>query len=135
VRLDLALQHQRPARGPSIRDLLDQPHRQSAEESGVIFSRFAAEMAMGAPEALLIVAERPETVWGAARLPEQPDSGVGPPAPALPTLGEAMLWAEPDGVRRARAIVVLIPRLPEQFQLAAAGGATAPTAPAAPEAP
>ena len=50
---------------------------------------------------------------------------LGPPAPVTPTLGEAMLSSvatnAADPVRR-RAVVALLPRLPDRFRLAADAG-------------
>lgn len=59
----------------------------------------------------------PEPFRGEARI-----VAAGPAGPRLPTLGEAMLMssrqASPEGPKRTtRAVVVLIPRLPEEYRL------------------
>lgn len=142
VRVDLALQHQGLARPRSLRELVDRPQRTRIEHEGVVFSRFVLELGLGADEALLIVPERPEADWGddpdapAATGSASPDAITGPPAPRLPTLGDAMLWSDagagpgsgPGAVQGAaggaprpvRVIIALIPRLPEKLELAAA---------------
>lgn len=137
VRVDLALQHQPPARAPSLRDLVDRPQPRRVEEAGVVFSRFVLELGLSGDEAILIVPERPEVDWSAARAAGTAgaqDGGegglqpAGPPAPRLPTLGEAMLWSDggaaPAGGegrdRGVRVIIALIPRLPDELELAGA---------------
>ena len=120
VRLDLAVQHQSRPKPPSLRDLVDQPQRPPVEAEGVVFSRFVAEAALGPTDALLIVPERPGVIWGEPPKPDEPATAAGPPAPALPSLGEAMLWQEPGAAGAMRIVVVLIPRLPDRFELAAA---------------
>lgn len=129
VRVDLALQHQGPARSRSLRELVDRPQRTPLEQDGVVFSRFVLELGLAGDEALLIVPERPEAEWGkasAAPAAVEADSAglAGPPAPRLPTLGDAMLWSDPGdapgAARPVRVIIALIPRLPEKLELAAA---------------
>ncbi len=120
VRLDLAIQHQGPAPAPSLRALVDRPERRAPEAAGVVFSRFVLETVLDDRRALLIVPERPDVVWGAPPAPqEDPAPRAGPPAPHLPSLGEAMLWSDPADGRRMRAIIALIPRLPDNVELAA----------------
>lgn len=138
VRVDLALQHQPPARARSLRELVDRPGHTPIEQAGVVFSRFVLELGLSGEEALLIVPERPEVVWGEGaaaagtsgptEVEGPPALPVGPPAPRLPTLGEAMLWSDagdlnPRGARPVRVIIALIPRLPERLELAAAPNA------------
>ena len=128
VRVDLAVQHQGPVRSRSLRELVDRPQRTPIEEAGVVFSRFVLELGLGGDEALLIVPERPEADWsgGSASSADDPapapgGSGLaGPPAPRLPTLGEAMLWSDAGAARPVRVIIALIPRLPDRLELAAA---------------
>src|SRR5690606_1269472 len=134
--VDLALQHQPPARARSLRELVDRPRQTPIEQAGVVFSRFVLELGLNGDEALLIVPERPEVVWGegqaaadagAAAAEGPPPLPVGPPAPRLPTLGEAMLWSDagdsPRAARPVRVIIALIPRLPERLELVAAPSA------------
>src|SRR5690606_21226998 len=47
-RVDLALQHQGPARPRSLRELVDTPQRALIEQEGVVFSRFVLEMGLPA---------------------------------------------------------------------------------------
>ena len=77
--------------------------------------------------ALVIVPEDPEVDWR-ADAEGRPESGldpdaaralVGPRMPKAPTLGELMLTslALPESVGDARVVVVLVPRVPERFNL------------------
>jgi hypothetical protein len=73
--------------------------------------------------ALLIVPESPDVRW--SDVPADAPSGdernpvFGPSTPAYPTIGSAMLMSSPAqlGVSVNKAIVVLIPRIPERFEL------------------
>lgn len=122
VRLDLALQHQGRARAPSLRDLVDRPPRPPVEAEGVVFSRFVLETALDGGAALLILPERPGARWGEDPTDPEPDAlgPAGPPGPTLPSLGEAMLRQDPAAGSPMRIMLVLIPRLPDDFELAAA---------------
>jgi hypothetical protein len=73
--------------------------------------------------ALLIVPESPSVRWS---LVPEPDAAVddaevsfGPSTPAYPTIGSVMLTNSPAnlGATVNKAIIVLIPRLPERFEL------------------
>jgi hypothetical protein len=106
------------------------------EDQGLVLSRLVLSLTLDGSEALVIVPERPETEWGtiASGEPVAPvaDRGIfGPAAPRGVTLGEAMLSAEPGLARAAggaiegsglprrpaKAMIVLVPRVPERFEL------------------
>ena len=78
-------------------------------------------MDVGAGDALLVVPERPGVSW--ADTPEiDPDAEIPVgPAPTYPTLGGVMLTSSPSGIGRSvnKAIIVLIPRVPDRFELTA----------------
>ncbi len=74
----------------------------------------------GGLDAVLIVPDRPSEDWTRPKTPEE--SETGPELDLPPSLGEAMLSApavkSASGVvPRSRAVIVLIPRLPERFEL------------------
>lgn len=123
LRVELAPQHIPADRGAPRLDLAVGPRRQLRPESeGLVLGRLGASLAMRGGEALLLVPESPEVDWNAPPPDPQaePDTSAGtPPPPPLLTVGEAMLAAAPDPAtrRRVRAIVVLIPRVPERFEL------------------
>lgn len=102
------------------------------EDQGLVLSRLVLAMTLDGSEALLIVPDRPESDWQATATgsppPPAPPQGVfGPPSPTGVTLGEAMLASEPasrPGAAGAstprgpaKAIIVLVPRVREQFEL------------------
>lgn len=113
LHLELAVQLERRDAVPSIMDL---PALQSELEAGVVFPRLAGTLRLAPDTALVIVPVEPE--FG-----EQTEHQIGPPEPATPTLGEAMLTSlQPNTIApaRRRAIVVFLPRLPERFRVAGA---------------
>lgn len=78
-------------------------------------------MDVGPRDALLVVPERPGLRWSdAPEISPDADSPVGP-TPTYPTLGAAMLTSSPAGLGRSvnKAIIVLIPRIPDRFELTA----------------
>lgn len=95
------------------------------EHQGRMFEELQAGLSidtrLGQPDAILIIPDRPDSDW---TKPTDPDLGSGQdgdsgPNPELPpTLGETML-AVPAAKEspRARAVIILIPRLPERFEL------------------
>ncbi len=121
MHLELAVQLERR---DSVGSPFELPAMASELEAGVIFPRLRSTMLVPGDTALVIVpmADRPVPAGPAqggapTPLPE------GPPVPLVPTLGEAMLTSAVPGaiepVRR-RAVIVLLPRLPERFRLSAA---------------
>ena len=93
-------------------------------EQGENFAELTSGFLMQPGEALVLVPVQPgfdpESVLGA-----EPKVDAGPPVPAVPTVGEAMLTSvELGGVTpvRRRAIIVLIARLPSEFRLLSLSG-------------
>ena len=72
----------------------------------------------GEPDAIVIVPDRPDADWTRHRDPLADDSDSGPSPELPPTLGETMLAvpATKDSPR-SRAVIILIPRLPQRFEL------------------
>ena len=88
---------------------------------GVLFPGLSARFTMQPGEALVLVPVGP-SFDASAVLESAEGDAVGPPVPAAPTVGEAMLTSvELGGVVpvRRRALVVLLPRLPKEFRLLA----------------
>lgn len=89
------------------------------------FDRLRLRVDASGDSAIVIVAERPGADWSAAASsrPETEAEGIpsdyGPRFPAPPSLGELMLTnrALPDSMGDARIIVILVPRVPERFEL------------------
>jgi hypothetical protein len=107
--------------------LLDQaPVQPRSGVRGIPFDRLLLGLVSSGSDAIVIVPEDPEVDWNAER-DERPDGArrsdasvaFGPQAPAVPTLGELMLTslALPESVGDARVVVVLVPRVPERFEL------------------
>ena len=126
MHLELAVQLERRA---AVGSPFELPAMQSELEAGVVFPRLRATMRVPSDTALVIVPMAEHTTASVAAEAE-PEPGLapepiaeGPPVPLTPTLGEAMLTSAVPGaiepVRR-RAVVVLLPRLPERFRLSAA---------------
>ena len=124
MHLELAVQLERR---DSVGSPLELPALASELEAGVLFPRLRATMLVPADTALVIL-PMPERdgLLVPSTDPENQTPAIpeGPPVPLTPTLGEAMLTSAAAGtidpVRR-RAIVVLLPRLPERFRLSSAG--------------
>lgn len=120
VHIDLAPQHVPDER--HARPALAGP-RPTLPEQGLVLSRFAVSFTMRGGEALLLVPETTTADWSApapAPAPDQPPVGpVGPAVASPPTVGEALLATEKDEKTgaRTRAIIVLIARAPERFEL------------------
>ncbi len=94
----------------------------SRPDLGSAFTELLSRVSLREGEACLIVPESPGVDWAEERpetSAEAPVQGFGPPSPAIPTLGEAMLSsaAFPDGGRRLRVVLVLVPHVPDRFQL------------------
>jgi hypothetical protein len=126
LRVDLTLQHV-PQTMPFLPgfDALDAPSRLPAEMRGEVFTELTANMTLDPGYAYLIIPEDPMHTWtssGAMRPAAWFDWGeiAGPPAPPLPTLGEALLTTmgmANTRDRELRAIVMLVPRTPDRFAL------------------
>ncbi len=119
LRLEIAPQHvpilsdrERLAREAGLHE------RPSGEDEGVVFRRLTVALSLREGEAYLIVPESPSVEWGGPG-PGVPGPDVGPPASGIPSLGEAMLTTWRAGRIDARAIVALVPRVPESFRLIA----------------
>lgn len=144
LRLDLALQHVVATRwraNPELTAALALPPART--EEGLVFGRLVAELTCRGQEALVIVPERPGVVWAEAGGSESsgadgagsagdasPTAEVGPPLPRPPTIGELLLagGALESPTVSSRAMVILIPHVPERFTLTG-HGAPAGTAP------
>lgn len=128
LRADLALQHV-PRTGASMVgvDAISLSRRLASEAKGSVMTDLTANMALEPGYAYLIVPEDPARTWLAGgSMPRMSmfDWGelAGPPAPPMPTIGEALLTAAPLQAGRTdlRAVVILIPRTPTQFNLLSA---------------
>lgn len=125
LRLELAPQHAESIT-PEARIEMDtglRP-RPRIEDEGMVFTRLVLEMIAVEGEALLIVPESRDAEWGTVPSGDLslPPPQSGPPLVRPPTLGEAMLSLPAvDAARGARAIVVLVPKTPERFQLIRGG--------------
>jgi hypothetical protein len=127
MRLDLAFQFEddQSRRDPFSRGLSAQPT--SLLQHGEIFDDLTVHVELQEGWAYLLVPEDPANEWDARGLavPEnQYDWGevFGPPAPPVPTLGEALLTTLGAPSRQLprrdyRAVVLLIPRVPEVYRL------------------
>jgi hypothetical protein len=121
LRLELAPQHAEFVT-PETRIEVDTGLRPRlrTEDEGMIFTRLVLEMIAVEGEALLIVPEPPHVDWTVVLSGDaaSPPPQAGPPIIPTPTLGEAMLSIPAvDAARGARAIIVLVPRTPERFEL------------------
>lgn len=90
---------------------------------GTQLRHLAAGVSMRDGDALLIVPGPSGAAWRAdGEHAAAPSDATGPAPPTLPTLGELMLGSDPDPRtgRRARVVLVLVPRVPGEFRLSAA---------------
>lgn len=92
----------------------------SIEPDDKLAVRAPGSTARGDPDAILIIPEEPAADWRRAR--DANEAGDQPQMEYPPTLGEAMLSVPPmrtssGVVPRSRAVIILIPRLPEKFEL------------------
>lgn len=123
LRVDLTLQHAASAPGMGVNAFATM-RRLAPEDSGSIFTELTINTALDPGYAYLIVPEDPSRAWttaGALSNRHWYDWGeiAGPPAPALPTPGEALLTSLSGrlGDEPLRAVVMLVPRTPERFSL------------------
>lgn len=118
-----------------IEDALRPQLRRPIDEDGLPLNSLKASFELTRGQSLLLIPEYPETNWAKdARLPnyvemepekgaeaaeaDQVARGIGPVAPDVPTLGHALLSDALFGLKpKRRAILVLVPRLPEEFRL------------------
>lgn len=121
LRVDLTVQHAPVA---PTRGALGDIGRIAPEEGGDIFENLTVNAAFEPGYAYLIVPEDPARVWTTAGAissgrPIGWGEVAGPPAPPMPTPGEALLTALSSrlGDRPMRAVVMLVPRTPERFSL------------------
>lgn len=118
-----------------IEDALRPSLRRPLDQDGLALSSLSASFELTRGQSLLIVPEYPDTDWAHdARLPNyiekepektaeeaeanQTATGTGPVPPDVPTLGHALLSDALFGLApKRRAILVLVPRLPQEFRL------------------
>lgn len=123
MHVEMAVQLQKLHQRPKTSGLSIDASRPITEQ-GEIFGELTCGFLMQPGEALVLVPVGPG-FDPASVLDDQPMAGAGPPMPAVPTVGEAMLTSvELGGVTpvRRRAIIVLIARLPAEFRLLSASG-------------
>lgn len=135
IRVELVPQHVEP-NATKRRDLAALESRPwSIEDEGLVFTRLRAGWSADGRVAYLIVPESPATDWAkvseraerstAAREREQniaEATRVGPFAGSIPSVGEAMLTSalsDPEGKIGKRIVIVIVPRLPEKYDLIA----------------
>ncbi|MBX3361991.1 MAG: hypothetical protein KF912_02390 [Phycisphaeraceae bacterium] len=135
IRVELVPQHVEP-NATKRRELAALESRPwSIEDDGLVFTRLRAGWSADGRVAYLIVPESPATDWtkvseraersAAAREREQniaEATRVGPFAGTIPSVGEAMLTSalsDPDGKIGKRIVIVIVPRLPEKYDLIA----------------
>lgn len=123
LQVEMAIQLQRLHQRPSASGLSIDATRPITEQ-GEIFGELTSEFLMEPGEALVLVPIEPGFDPKSV-LEAMPTPDAGPPMPAVPTVGEAMLTSvELGGVTpvRRRAIIVLIARLPSEFRLLSQSG-------------
>lgn len=122
LQVEMAVQLQRVDQRPTTHDLAIDASRPMLEQ-GEVFGELTSGFLMRPGEALVIVPIEPGFDPELEAEAAAPDAG--PPMPAVPTVGEAMLTSvELGGVTpvRRRAIIVLIARLPSEFRLLSVSG-------------
>lgn len=89
----------------------------AAEDEGMVFTRFVAEMIAVKGQALVIVTDSPGTDWN-ARVEDETELVILPAA-TLPTLGRSLLSDPGAGEYRSgvKVVLVLTPRIPEHYEL------------------
>jgi len=118
-----------------IEDALRPQLRRPLDEDGLPLKSLSASFELTRGQSLLLVPEYPDTDWVRdARLPnyiekepektaeaaeeDQTAKGTGPIPPDVPTLGHALLSDALFGLKpKRRAVLVLVPRLPQEFRL------------------
>jgi len=127
IRADLALQHV-PANDVRLHtaDPMAVTRRIAAEARGSVLTELTANAQLEPGYAYLIVPEDPSRTWlaGGSMTPAPLFNWgeiAGPPAPPMPTIGQALLTGAPLHAGRAdlRAVVILVPRVPTEFTLLA----------------
>jgi hypothetical protein len=118
LRMELVPQFEAAASERSRLQLMARDHDERVDFptllAGVSIEKLADE-----PDAILIVPDAPAADWTKQ---DQEPTETGPEMDLPPTLGEAMLAALPartekGATSRSRAVIILIPRLPDRFEL------------------
>lgn len=127
LRVDMTLQHA-PTSADALLETFGSARRLSAVQRGSVFRELTANMTLEPGYAYLIVPEDPARAWTTAGAMSSRDwrgwgEIAGPPAPLLPTPGEALLTSLSSGLGDTplRAIVMLVPRTPDRFSLLPGG--------------
>jgi hypothetical protein len=125
VRIELAPQHVARSQPPAT---LNPPRPATAAAAGHVFDALVVTFAASEPgEAILLVPEGPLVRWAVeasdANLPPATDP-PGPRFPRAPTPGELLLAGGPvdEPAVASRALVLLVPRVPERYSLFAPAG-------------
>lgn len=135
LRLELMPQHVEPDAAKRREMAAIESRPWGIEDEGLAFTRLIAGWSTRGDVAYLIVPEAPETDWqkvaerseqsAAAREREANIASatrVGPFEGSIPSVGEAMLTSalsDPEGRIGKRIVIVLVPRLPEKYELIA----------------
>lgn len=135
IRVELVPQHVEPSATRRRELAALESQSWSIEDDGLVFTRLRAGWSADGRVAYLIVPESPVTDWtkvseraersAAAREREQniaEATRVGPFAGSIPSVGEAMLTSalsDPEGKIGKRIVIVIVPRLPERYDLIA----------------
>lgn len=123
--VELLPQHEAAERAPRSLATGVSSARLDERDAGLCFERLASAFSLSRDEVLIIAPISPDRDWAeliareTAPRPEASDPVIaGPPRARQPTLGEAMLTDyAPDGLVRSRALLILTPDLPPEFQL------------------
>ncbi len=127
MQVEMAVQLQRLSQRPNASGLMIDATLPITEQ-GEIYKELTTGFLMQPGEALVLVPIGPGFDHASALEAEEAPN-AGPPVPAVPTVGEAMLTSvELGGVAtvRRRAIIVLIARLPKEFRLLSESGEDRP---------
>lgn len=102
----------------SIAAIGRQPEDQKSRTFDDLSAGVSITTRQGEPDAIVIVPDRPDADWTKSPDPLADDAESGPNPELPPTLGETMLAvpATKDSPR-SRAVIILIPRLPQRFEL------------------
>ena len=124
LHLELVPQHEEAT--PPVRRLTVAVEAPPAtEEQGLLFRRLLVALPARRGTAYVVVPDSPGAEWLTVEETSTDQPGIpAPPGDPLrrlaPTLGEAMLTdAQASGLARNRLLLILIPRVPESFELLA----------------
>lgn len=122
IRLELELQHHRPDERAPLQRAMDQAASRPEPVTELPFDELSVGLLASDEYALVIAPKPPGRAWSELVDPPEADLERGPLPETAATLGQTLLVGPGlgrDPSQRSRAVLILIPYLPERYELLA----------------